>query len=163
MFTFLTFSSPHAGYFLKNISLFHMGLKVLQSWRKSMCLAQLSMADAADPRETFLYKLSKIAGFEHFENIVLMSCPSDQYSPFDSARVEIGGMLDKHSHKDVYCSMVRNMWEHVEPRKVFRFDVNFHIPENNLDSFIGRTAHILFLENQAIMKMIIHNYSFLFR
>merc|ERR550525_1192161 len=49
MFTLLTFSTPHVGYFLKNISLFHMGLRVLQSWRQSTCLAQLSMTDNPDP------------------------------------------------------------------------------------------------------------------
>mmetsp|Transcript_58408 Transcript_58408/g.148414 ORF Transcript_58408/g.148414 Transcript_58408/m.148414 type:complete len:810 (+) Transcript_58408:195-2624(+) len=163
MFTLLTFSTPHVGYFLKNITLFHMGLRVLQSWRQSTCLAQLSMADNDDPRETFLYRLSQTKGFEFFQNVVLISCPSDQYSPFDSARVEIGGMLGKHSHQDVYMSMVRNIWEPVEPQRVFRFDVNFYIPEKNLDTFIGRAAHIQFLECQPIMKMIIHNYSFLFR
>lgn len=163
MFTLLTFSTPHVGYFLKNISLFHMGLRVLQSWRQSTCLAQLSMTDNQDPRETFLYRLSQARGFEFFQNVVLVSCPSDQYSPFDSARVEVGGMLDKHSNKDAYAEMVHNIWEHITPEKVIRFDVNFNIPEKNLDTFIGRAAHIQFLECQPIMKMIIHNYSCLFR
>lgn len=163
MFTFLTFSTPHVGYFLKNITLFHLGLRVLQSWRQSQCLSQLSMADATDPKETFMHRLSQMKGFEFFQNIVLVSCASDQYSPFDSARVEIGGMLDKHSYKDVYCDMVRNIWENVKPERVFRLDVNFHIPEKNLDTFIGRAAHIQFLECQATMKLVIHNYSFLFR
>lgn len=163
LFTLLTFSTPHVGYFLKNITLFHVGLRVLQSWRQSTCLAQLSMADNPDPKETFLHRLSQTKGFELFQNIVLVSCPSDQYSPFDSARVEIGGMLDKHSHKDVYMDMVRNIWEPVKPERVFRFDVNFYIPDKNLDTFIGRASHIQFLECQPIMKMIIHNYSFLFR
>lgn len=31
MFTLLTFSSPHVGYFLKNISLFHLGLKATRA------------------------------------------------------------------------------------------------------------------------------------
>lgn len=163
MFTFLTLSTPHVGYFLQNLSLFHVGLKVLQSWRQSQCLAQLSMADASEPKECFLHRLSQTKGFEFFENVVLVSCPSDQYSPFDSARVEIGAMLPNHSHKEVYCQMVRNLWENVKPERVFRFDVNFHIPEKNLDTFIGRAAHIQFLECQATMKLIIHNYSNLFR
>jgi hypothetical protein len=163
MFTLLTFSTPHVGYFLKNITLFHVGLRVLQSWRQSTCLSQLSMADCAKAEETFLYRLSSTRGLEYFEHIALVSCPSDQYSPFDSARVEIGGMLDKHSHKEAYVQMVRNIWENVKPEKVIRFDVNFHIPEKNLDTFIGRAAHILFLECQPIMKQIIHNYSYLFR
>ncbi|CAE8661193.1 unnamed protein product, partial [Polarella glacialis] len=163
MFTLLTFSSPHVGYFLKNISLFHLGLKVLQSWRGSTCLTQLSMGDHADPRETFLCKLSKAQGFQFFQNIVLVSCASDQYSPFDSARVEIGSMLNMHNHPDVFAEMVQDIWKPVKPERVLRFDVNFHIPENNLDTFIGRAAHIQFLECQPVMRMIIHNFSFLFR
>eukprot|EP00931_Biecheleriopsis_adriatica_P005121 TRINITY_DN106678_c0_g1_i1.p1 TRINITY_DN106678_c0_g1~~TRINITY_DN106678_c0_g1_i1.p1 ORF type:complete len:843 (+),score=175.66 TRINITY_DN106678_c0_g1_i1:79-2607(+) len=163
MFTILTFSSPHVGYFLKNLSLFHLGLKVLQSWRGSQCLTQLSMADASDPRETFIYKLSKSPGFEFFQNVVLVSCASDSYGPFDSARVEIGSMLNMHTDQDAYREIVQNLWKPVKPERVFRFDVNFHIPDNNLDTFIGRAAHIQFLECQPIMRMIIHNFSFLFR
>lgn len=163
MFTFITFSSPHVGYFLKNISLFHLGLKVLQSWRGSQCLTQLSMADADDPRQTMIYKLSLTPGFEYFQNVVLVSCASDSYGPFDSARVEIGNMLGMHTSQQAYQEIVQNLWKNVKPERVFRFDVNFHIPENNLDTFIGRAAHIQFLECQPIMRMIIHNFSFLFR
>jgi len=163
MFTILTFSSPHVGYFLKNISLFHLGLKVLQSWRGSQCLTQLSMADADDPRKTMIYKLSQTPGFEYFQNVVLVSCFSDSYGPFDSARVEIGNMLGMHTAQEAYKEIVQNLWKNVKPERVFRFDVNFHIPENNLDTFIGRAAHIQFLECQPVMRMLIHNFSFLFR
>lgn len=163
MFTFLTFSSAHVGYFLKNISLFHVGLRALQTWRQSECLSQLTMADKQDPRETFMYKLSKAKGFEYFQHVVLVSCPSDQYGPFDSARVEIGGMLSSASDRGTYTEMVHNIWESVDPKRVYRFDVNFKIAEKNLDTFIGRAAHIQFLECQAIMRMIIHGYSFMFR
>jgi hypothetical protein len=31
---------------------------------------------------------------------------------------------------------------------LYRLDVNFNIEESNVDSIIGRTAHILFLENE---------------
>ncbi|CAE7568515.1 FAM135A [Symbiodinium natans] len=153
MFTFITFSSPHVGYFLKNISLFHLGLKVLQSWRGSQCLTQLSMADADDPRQTMIYKLSQTPGFEYFQNVVLVSCASDSYGPFDSARVEIGNMLGMHTSQEAYKEIVNNLWKNVKPERVFRFDVNFHIPENNLDTFIGRAAHIQFLECQPIMRL----------
>lgn len=37
-----------------------------------------------------------------------------------------------------------------------RIDVTFDIGERSLDSFIGRTAHILFLENQELMKALIY-------
>ena len=35
---------------------------------------------------------------------------------------------------------------------LYRLDVNFNIEETSLDSMIGRTAHILFLENEDLMK-----------
>merc|ERR1711879_502196 len=102
-------------------------------------------------------------GLEFFQHIVLLSCASDQYSPFDSARIEIGGMLNTHLVPNIYSDMVRSLWQPVDPERVYRFDVSFHIAEQNLDAFIGRAAHIQFLECQAIMKMMIHCYSFLFR
>lgn len=163
MHTMLTFSTPHAGYFMNSLSLFHVGLQILQTWRQSQCLSQISMADHSDPRETFMYKLSKSKGLEFFEHVALVSCPSDQYASFDSARIEIGGMLEKHPSQDAYVSMVRNIWEPVKPERVIRFDVDFSIPEQNLDTFIGRASHIQFLECQPIMKMIIHEYAWLFR
>jgi len=163
MFTLITLSTPHVGYFLKNVTLFHMGLKVLQTWRQSTCLSQLSMTDAVEPRETFLYRLSQTRGLEFFQHVVLVSCQADQYSPFDSARIEVGAMQDKHPSPEAYAEMVQHIWAPVDPSQVFRFDVNFNIPEKNLDTFIGRAAHIQFLECQPIMKTIIHCYGCLFR
>ena len=41
---------------------------------------------------------------------------------------------------------------------LYRLDVNFNIEETNLDSVIGRTAHILFLENEDLMRMMVSRY-----
>jgi hypothetical protein len=38
-----------------------------------------------------------------------------------------------------------------------RIDVNFVIPEKSIDSFIGRTAHIQFLENQNFMRILFYS------
>jgi hypothetical protein len=45
---------------------------------------------------------------------------------------------------------------------LYRLDVNFNIEETNLDSVIGRTAHILFLENEELLKMIVSRYKMVF-
>jgi hypothetical protein len=163
MFTFLTFSTSHLGLTQDKISLFNTGFWVLKQWRKSLFLQQVSMTDLSELRETFIYRLSKTKGFEFFQHIVLVSCYDDQYGPFESARAEIPSHWDGLPDKDVYREMVKNLWAPVDIRRVLRFDVNFHIPEKNLDSFIGRAAHIRFLECQPIMKMLIHNYGYLFR
>lgn len=163
MYTFLTFSTAHIGYSHTNISLFKTGFWVLKKWRKSTCLEQLAMTDHADPRECFLYKLSKTKGMEFFKGIVLVSCYQDQYAPFESARIEIPSAWEKDKDKDVIKEMIKGIWEPVRPERVLRLDVDFKISEKNLDAFIGRAAHIQFLECQPIMKMIIHTYSWLFR
>lgn len=163
MFTFLSFSSSHLGIFQDKFSLFNTGFWVLKQWRKCAFLQQVSMTDHPDPRETFLYKLSKSKGFEFFQNVCLVSCFEDQYGPFPSARAEICSAWENQSDKEVYSEMVKNIWSPVKADSVTRFDVNFVIPEKNLDAFIGRAAHIQFLECQPIMKMLLHNYSYLFR
>ena len=54
--------------------------------------------------------------------------------------------------------MAQNVMEKITADVVYRIDVDFRIEENNLDSFIGRTAHIQFLECQNMMKMLIHRF-----
>lgn len=163
MWTFMSLSTMHIGFLQDKMTLFNAGFWVLKQWRKSLFLQQVSMTDCQDPKETFLYRLSTAKGLEHFKHIALVSCYEDQYGPFESSRAEIAPQWDGQSEKDVYREMVNNIWKDVHPESVFRFDVNFHIPEKNLDAFIGRAAHIQFLECQPIMKMFVHNFGPLFR
>jgi len=163
MFTLMMFSCQHLGFLTENMSLVSTGLWGLKKWRKSKFLEQMSMTDATDPKETFVYRLSKTKGMEFFKYTILISCWQDQFAPYESARAMLCKAWDNQPDKEIYASMVRNLWEPVKQEGVFRFDVNFSIPEKNLDAVIGRAAHIRFLECQPIMKMIMHNYSFLFR
>jgi hypothetical protein len=43
--------------------------------------------------------------------------------------------------------MATNILGGLKAKMLFRLDVNFKIKDKNLDSWIGRTAHIQFLEN----------------
>lgn len=52
--------------------------------------------------------------------------------------------------------MVRNVLKNVKSGVLRRINVIFQIGQKNLDSLIGRTAHILFLENQQLMKAILY-------
>ena len=54
--------------------------------------------------------------------------------------------------------MVNNLLGNIPLEVLYRLDVNFQISENNLDALIGRTAHILFLENEELMKMFVSRY-----
>lgn len=57
-----------------------------------------------------------------------------------------------------YNEMVRNVFKGLQAKLVYRLDVNFHITDKNMDSWIGRTAHIQFLDCQLLMKMMVYRY-----
>ena len=52
--------------------------------------------------------------------------------------------------------MVRNVLKNVGSGVLRRINVVFKIGEKNLDSLIGRTAHIMFLENQDLMRALLY-------
>jgi len=41
---------------------------------------------------------------------------------------------------------------------LYRLDVNFKIDEKNLDSMIGRTAHILLMECEPFIETLVNRY-----
>ena len=54
--------------------------------------------------------------------------------------------------------MAENLLSKLPLNVLYRIDVNFMISEKNLDTFIGRAAHIQFLECQPFMKMIVYRF-----
>lgn len=48
--------------------------------------------------------------------------------------------------------MVKNLLKDVDKIRLRRVNVEFTIGENSLDAFIGRTAHILFLETKEVFR-----------
>lgn len=70
------------------------------------------------------------------------------YAPFDSARIQISNKKELSSMKNgqIYIQMAQNILGNIPADVLYRIDVDFRIEETNLDSFIGRTAHIQFLE-----------------
>ena len=118
------------------------------------------MSDSKNIEQSTLYLLSQQIGLQWFKHIILVSSYQDQYAPFDSARIQICGDAAKDPKKgNTYIQMVNNILGKCNNiDAMYRLDVNFNIEETNLDSLIGRTAHILFLENEDLMKMIVSRY-----
>ena len=58
--------------------------------------------------------------------------------------------------------MVRNILEGVKEEALHRVRVNFTIGGTSIDSMIGRTAHILFLESSWLMQVFLHTHPELF-
>jgi len=89
MWTFVTLSSPHLGYMYASNTIMSAGMWLLKQWKKSKCLAQLTMTDSKNNKESYLYKLSQKEGFNWFKNVLLISSYQDRYVPVESARIEI--------------------------------------------------------------------------
>lgn len=115
MFTFLTLSTPHLGYMYNSSKIIDAGMWVLKKWKGSVSLKQMGMTDHADPKETFLYKLSQKPGLEWFKNIVLISSFQDHYAPFDSARIQICSKATKDTEKgNLYIQMATSLLSKIE-------------------------------------------------
>ena len=52
--------------------------------------------------------------------------------------------------------MVDNLMNGLRAPEIRRLDVNFVLHENRtIDNMIGRTAHIMFLENSSFLRMLV--------
>ncbi|XP_056421804.1 protein FAM135A isoform X2 [Hyla sarda] len=153
--TFLSLSGPHLGTLYNSSALVNTGLWFMQKWKKSGSLLQLTCRDHSDPRQTFLYKLSKKPGLEYFRNVVLVSSLQDRYVPYHSARIEMckTALKDKQSGP-VYAEMIQNILLPVLQNKdcnLVRYDVLHALP-NTANSLIGRAAHIAVLDSEVFLE-----------
>ncbi|XP_038656607.1 protein FAM135A isoform X2 [Scyliorhinus canicula] len=153
--TFLSLSGPHLGTLYNSSALVNTGLWFMQKWKKSGSLLQLTCRDHSDPRQTFLYKLSKKTGLHYFKNVVLVGSLQDRYVPYHSARIEIckTALKDKQSGP-VYAEMIQNLLMPVLENKecnLVRYDVIHALP-NTANSLIGRAAHIAVLDSEIFLE-----------
>ncbi|XP_035385762.1 protein FAM135A isoform X1 [Electrophorus electricus] len=153
--TFLSLSGPHLGTLYNSSALVNTGLWFMQKWKKSGSLLQLTCRDHSDPRQTFLYKLSKKAGLQFFRNVVLVGSLQDRYVPYHSARIEMckTALKDKQTGP-VYAEMIENLLVPVLQNKdcdLVRYDVIHALP-NTANSLIGRAAHIAVLDSEIFLE-----------
>ncbi|XP_072292336.1 protein FAM135A isoform X2 [Eucyclogobius newberryi] len=153
--TFLSLSGPHLGTLYNSSALVNTGLWFMQKWKKSGSLLQLTCRDHSDPRQTFLYKLSKKSGLQFFKNVVLVGSLQDRYVPYHSARIEMckTALKDKQTGP-VYAEMIENLLLPVlqnQDCNLVRYDVIHALP-NTANSLIGRAAHIAVLDSEIFLE-----------
>jgi hypothetical protein len=164
MHAFISFFSPHLGCFGSSSRLVDAGLWLLRHFTSSVCLNQLSMTDASAPESTFLYHLSCFPGLSWFKYVTFISALQDAYVPLDSARVQISKRTRKsQSRADLYMSMARNILSQLVSTEVTRINVALNITAKNIDSVIGRTAHLQFMENESLIRMLVYAYPQFFK
>ncbi|PIN22649.1 hypothetical protein CDL12_04633 [Handroanthus impetiginosus] len=169
--TYLSVSGPHLGYLYSSNSLFNGGLWLLKKLRGTQCIHQLTFTDDPDLQNTFLYKLCKEKTLENFKNIMLLSSPQDGYVPYHSARIEMcpASSGDYSKKGKLFLEMLNDCLDQIrapsaEHRVFMRCDVNFDtsLQGRNLNTIIGRAAHIEFLESDIFAKFIMWSFPDLF-
>jgi len=156
---YLSLATPHLGYMYNSSKIVDAGMWVLKKWKKSTCLQQLSLADSEEPRHSLLYKLSMFDGINWFPHVILLGSYQDTYAPYDSARIEVGDkVLADTNLGPIYKEMTENILDSLQSDAMIRLDVDFKIGSRSIDSFIGRAAHIQFLENFPLMQILIFRY-----
>jgi len=145
-------------------SLVKAGMWFLKKWKGSTALSQIKLTDAKNISKTALFKLSKEIGLEWFKHIGFMSSFQDTYVTPESARVQISTKIIKDKKfGSSYIEMVSNILSQITCSSILRINVDFDIKDSSLDSYIGRTAHVQFIENQKLINIIVHRYSQFFK
>ncbi|CAI9112471.1 OLC1v1012925C2 [Oldenlandia corymbosa var. corymbosa] len=172
LYTYVSVSGPHLGYLYSSNSLFNSGLWLLKKLKGTQCIHQLTFTDDPDIQNTFLYKLCKQKTLENFRNIVLLSSPQDGYVPYHSARIEMcqASSGDNSKKGKAFLEMLNDCLDQIrapssEPRVFMRCDVNFDssLQGRNLNTIIGRAAHIEFLESDIFARFIMWSFPELFQ
>ncbi|KAL5703685.1 hypothetical protein ACHQM5_022210 [Ranunculus cassubicifolius] len=163
LYTYMSVSGPHLGYLYSSNSLFNSGLWLMKKLKATHCIHQLTLIDAPDLQNTFFYKLCKQKTLEHFKNIFLLSSPQDGYVPYHSARIEMcqASSWDNSKKGKIFTEMLNDLWDQIrtpssEQRMFVWCDVNIdHTNQGrNLNTIIGRAAHIEFLETDVFARFI---------
>ncbi|PNY13108.1 hypothetical protein L195_g009756, partial [Trifolium pratense] len=160
LYTYVSISGPHLGYMYSSNSLFNSGLWLLKKFKGTQCIHQLTFTDDPDLENTFIYNLSKEKTLENFRNVFLLSSPQDGYVPYHSARIELcpAASSDFSKRGKIFLQMLNNCLDQIrnssDHRVIMRCDVNFNASSygRNLNTLIGRAAHIEFLESDIFAK-----------
>lgn len=172
LYTYMSISGPHLGYWYSSNSLFNSGLWLLKKLKGSQVIHQLTFSDDQDLQNTFFYKLCKQKTLENFKNILLLSSPQDGYVPYHSARIELchASASDQSKKAQVFLEMLNNCLDQIrapssEHRTFIRCDVNFDqsAQGKSLNTIIGRAAHIEFLETDIFAKFIMWSFPKMFQ
>lgn len=172
LYTYISISGPHLGYLYSSNSLFNSGLWLLKKFKGTQCIHQLTFTDDLDLQNTFLYKLCKQKTLESFRHIILLSSPQDGYVPYHSARIELcqASSSDYSKKGKIFLEMLNDCLDQIrapssEHRVFMRCDVNFDTSSQgrNLNTLIGRAAHIEFLETDAFARFVMWSFPELFR
>ena len=147
----LSICGPHLGT-QHHSGVISAGMWCVRKWYSSQSLLQLSLKDAPNPRDSFLYHLSEAHTFDCFKYVVLLTSLQDKYVPHKSAR--ISPSLD--GGNNISEEMASNIMLSMEEAGVNLVRVIVqHCLSVTTDSIIGRAAHVAMLDNEHFVEKFV--------
>lgn len=160
--TFITLATPHLGYFHSGNRLLSLGMWVVGGVKGTPVLNELRLLDAPNIEDTAIYRLSKGKGINWFKVVILAGSTQDCYSPIESALIQMSDRLKGNKLFRALRKMQQNLVEKLSECNVYRLNANFLISEGSIDTYIGRKAHIQFIDNSELLKMIVYRHGSIF-
>lgn len=159
--TLLTLNSPHCG-LLYNQRAANWGVALLQWWKQSSSLQQLTFRDAVAFRDTFLYKLSRNKAFANFRYVLLVGSYQDLYVPHHSALIETckAARKDPSMQGTIYEEMVSSMHESVAASSKHTTLIKYtvipsmaNVPRTH--QVIGKAAHVAVVDDDLFIEKLL--------
>jgi hypothetical protein len=159
--TLLTLNSPHCG-LLYNQRAANWGITLLQWWKQSAAIGQLTLKDAINFRDCFLYRLSANGAFGLFRYVLLVGSYNDLYVPGHSALIEPckASLCDPSAQGTIYSELVANVNESImtSPRKTTLVKYTVSHPLSNVprsQQVMGRAVHIAAVDDETFIETLI--------
>jgi hypothetical protein len=143
---FMTLSTPHVGITNKFIE---SGVMILNLFKKSQVLEQLTLRDANRAEDCELYRLASMAQLRWFKRVLLVGSNQDRYAPIYSS------ILSRDNSDSIQMQLQAKVLESLSRTMYHTIDVSFDIQESpTLDTVLGRAAHIKFLESPVLIQLL---------
>ncbi|CAI2385814.1 unnamed protein product [Moneuplotes crassus] len=164
--TLMTLGTPHCGYMHSKSSLISYGIWVLDKVVANPLLNEIRLGDSKDVKESRLYKLSQSPEIGYFKEILMFGSDQDTFASIETSLIKATARMKKLKKYDSFQEMQDNIQESLlsgkKKKRITLVTVDLQLKHDSLGAYIGRKAHIEFLSNVELAKMIMSRYSYAF-
>jgi len=150
----MTLGTPHCGYIHSNSKLLSTGIWLAEKFTKDTILSQIRLSDATSIKETYLYGLSKEPCISYFQKVILVGSKKDTYACLETSTIQPSQQLRELPASKSLMQMQKRLLGQIAKCQVVRLNVNTVTKANTFDDYIGRQAHIQFIDNTEVIKLI---------
>ncbi|CAI2384977.1 unnamed protein product [Moneuplotes crassus] len=156
---FITMGTPHCGYVHTSSSLLSTGMWFAEKFSKNPIISQIRLSDTKLIKDCFLYKLSGDINISCFSKIIFIGSFQDTYAPLESALVQYSSRLEKGSKSGTVIRIQDKILANISDNSFTRVKLDcLSQRKSTLDNYIGREAHIEFIDNVEVTKMVVSKY-----